>query len=275
MTATLADLVATFERLWPLSGADDWDAPGLVVGSPSSGVDRVLLSVDATVSVLGEASGFDLLLTHHPALLRGVNTLSSTTAKGMLVEKAIRQGTAIYAAHTNADIVQHGVSDTLAKALGLNAVRPLVITGDTETGASKGHGRFGFVEGDSTLGDLARRLAELLPATAQGVRVAGEYVKPVERVALCAGAGDAFLEAALEQQADVYITSDLRHHPVQEALESAAAMGRDFALIDISHWAAEWLWLEVAASQLRAAHPSVVFEVSDLRTDPWEFVITQ
>jgi putative NIF3 family GTP cyclohydrolase 1 type 2 len=104
------------------------------------------------------------------------------------------------------------------------------------------------------------------------VRVAGSYEQPVTTVALCAGAGDSLLSAPGVVAADVYLTSDLRHHPASEARERAR-LGRGPALIDISHWASEWLWLEVAAEQLRSALPGVAITVSELRTDPWDFAI--
>jgi putative NIF3 family GTP cyclohydrolase 1 type 2 len=118
-------------------------------------------------------------------------------------------------------------------------------------------------------------IARSLSATAGGVRVAGSAESLVSRVALCGGAGDAFLSAALEAEADVYVTSDLRHHPVQDALEQAQASSQQFSLVDISHWAAESLWLSVAAKQLADLVSDVKFVVSDLRTDPWEFAVTQ
>ena len=124
----------------------------------------------------------------------------------------------------------------------------------------------------TTLGTLARLIADLLPATAQGVRVAGEYEQPVSTVALCAGAGDSLLANPQVVAADVYLTSDLRHHPASEARERAR-LGRGPALIDVSHWASEWLWLDVAAEQLRSALPGVTITVSELRTDPWDFAI--
>ena len=75
-------------------------------------------------------------------------------------------------------------------------------------------------------------------------------------VALCAGAGDSLLANPEVVAADVYVTSDLRHHPASEARERAR-LGRGPALIDVSHWASEWLWLDVAAEQLRSALPGV------------------
>jgi putative NIF3 family GTP cyclohydrolase 1 type 2 len=73
---------------------------------------------------------------------------------------------------------------------------------------------------------------------------------------------------------DVYVTSDLRHHPAQEAKEAAQLSGGP-ALIDVSHWASEWLWLDAAAEELRTALPDVEVVVSERRTDPWDFMVVQ
>ena len=125
-----------------------------------------------------------------------------------------------------------------------------------------------------TLGEFAGQLAALLPATATGIRVSGAFDQLVETVALCGGAGDSLLEQPLVCSADVYVTSDLRHHPASESRENSLVAGGP-ALIDVSHWASEWLWLDTAAAELRAALPGVLVTVSDLRTDPWDFVVVQ
>lgn len=269
----LSQLIETFDKFWPVDGAESWDAPGLVVGSPSADIKRVLLSVDVTSELVSEAigEGFDLVLAHHPALLKGVNALASDTSKGNLIADAIRGNLAIFAAHTNADVVENGVSATLASLLGLRDARPLVAS----SSPAVGHGRIGVLPEPTSLGEFARFIANTLPATATGVRVAGSYDQLISKVALCGGAGDSFIADATSAGADVYVTADLRHHPTQEAREQAIADGSQMALIDVSHWASEWLWLDVAAQQLREAHPSIEFSVSTLRTDPWDFVVTQ
>ncbi len=273
MSVELSQLTAAFEEFWPLEGSDDWDAPGLVSGSLSQRVSRVLLSVDVTAEVLAEAQdgAFDLVFAHHPFLLKGVQSVAETNSKGALLTNAIRSNVAIYAAHTNADIVEAGVSDVIAKSFGLQGVRPLV------AGANKleGHGRVGNLASAVKLGDFARALAKILPATATGIRVAGDYDQLVQTVALCGGAGDSFITAAYEAGADVYVTSDLRHHPTQDARELSGISNKPFSLVDVSHWASEWLWLEVAAEQLSKRFSNVQFVVSHIRTDPWEFVVTQ
>jgi putative NIF3 family GTP cyclohydrolase 1 type 2 len=124
-----------------------------------------------------------------------------------------------------------------------------------------------------SLGDLAAVLNSVLPATATGVRVAGDFDREVQTVALCAGAGDSYLGLALDSGADVYITSDLRHHPAQEILELAKARSKSFALIDISHWAAEYLWLEQAKAELLPLLPSLIVELFEIRTDVFDFLM--
>lgn len=271
-SATVADVISVAQSLWPPSGAEDWDAIGLLSGDPASPVDKLHLTVDAVPEVVDEAVdlGAQLLLAHHPLLLRGVTAIAETGFKGSVLARLIRGGCALYAAHTNADVVETGTSAELAKRLGLLEVEPI----SALPGASTGIGRVGNLPEPMALGRLARLLAEILPPTASGVRVSGGYDQEITRVAVCAGAGDSYLDCEAVRTADVYVTSDLRHHPAS-AFRETAKLGNGPALIDISHWAAEWLWLDVAAEQLRSALPGVEVSVSDLRTDPWDFTIVQ
>ncbi|ROS46356.1 MULTISPECIES: Nif3-like dinuclear metal center hexameric protein [unclassified Curtobacterium] len=266
---TLRELQAVIEDLWPAAGAESWDAVGLVAGDPDATVEHVHLAVDAVPATAREAVelGAGLLLTHHPLLLRGVTTIAESTYKGSVLATLVRGGSALIAAHTNADVVTTGTSAVLADRIGLTDQRPLDAGADPATGI----GRAGVLAEGMTLGALARKLVDLLPPTATGVRVSGDFDQPVRTVALCAGAGDSLLGHPAVLAADVYITSDLRHHPASEFREQAL-LGGGPALIDTSHWATEWLWLDVAAAQLRQA-AGVRVTVSDLRTDPWDFAV--
>jgi dinuclear metal center YbgI/SA1388 family protein len=272
MSYTVADVNAVVERLWPLSGAEPWDAPGLLSGDPKADVSRILLSVDVVSEVVAEAveQRSDLVIAHHPLLLRGVTSIAEDRYKGAVLASLIRGGCALIAAHTNADVVETGTSAVLADRLGLLKIAPITV-GETE---SRGIGRTGELPEPVTLGRLARLLADLLPATASGIRVSGDYDRPVQSIAVCGGAGDSFLSEPAVLASDVYITSDLRHHPASEARENAKLCGGP-ALIDVSHWASEWLWLDTAASELRVALPGVSISVSETRTDPWDFSIVQ
>jgi dinuclear metal center YbgI/SA1388 family protein len=134
----------------------------------------------------------------------------------------------------------------------------------------RGGGRIGELADPLPLRAFADLVARTLPATAQGVRVAGDPDREVRRVAVCGGSGDSMLGAATAAGADVYLTSDLRHHRASEHLEEGGC-----ALVDVAHWAAEWMWLPQAARLLEqdaaAAGFALSTTVSTTVTDPWTF----
>ena len=270
MTTTLAEVRRVTEHLWPAHTAEPWDRVGLVSGDPQEPVQRILFAVDAVAATVNEAIewGADVLVTHHPLLLRGVHSVAGDTAKGALLTRLIRANCALIAAHTNADIPPGGVSDALAQAFGLEQAQPIVPGERPESGL----GRVGDLREPCTLAAFAERIAATLPETVSGVRVAGDPLRQIARVALLGGAGDSLLDDPLVRGADVYVTSDLRHHPAQESLELSAVTGGP-ALIDVSHWAAESLWLSAAAKRIAAELPGVECRVSTLRTDPWTFQV--
>ncbi len=273
---SLADVLVAVEELWPESLSEEWDAVGLVTGRPSQPVRRILFSVDPVLEVIEEAAAWeaDLVIAHHPLLLRGVTSVAANTPKGRAVHRLIESGIALLTVHTNGDSAVGGVSDVLADALGLDPVEPL--TKAANGLPEEGIGRVGDLPEITSLGDLAGRLFGVLPAVAGGVRVSGDRDGLVRRVAVCGGAGDTLFDAVRESGADVYVTADLRHHPASEARESSAD-GRPY-LVDVSHFASEWLWLPAAAAALdnvlKDQGHTVDIRVSTINTDPWDFILT-
>lgn len=126
-TTTVGAVVDVLERHYPPQWAESWDSVGLAVGDPTAKVDTVLLAVDPVGPVLAEAValGAGLVVTHHPLLLSGVDSVARVGGKGTLVHDAIRAGVAFFNAHTNADVAPDGVNQALADALGLQDARPL------------------------------------------------------------------------------------------------------------------------------------------------------
>lgn len=133
----------------------------------------------------------------------------------------------------------------------------------------RGTGRIGRLPEPMSLRDFADRVATALPHTTVGARVSGDLNASISTVALVGGAGDFMLDAARAAGADVFVTSDLRHHPASELREYVDAP----ALVDVPHWAAEWTWLPRAAQELAhclaAGGWDVTCDVSRICTDPW------
>ncbi|MEU5882295.1 Nif3-like dinuclear metal center hexameric protein [Spirillospora sp. NPDC047279] len=259
----LSEVIAVLEEFYPPAWAESWDAVGLVCGDPDQEASRVLFAVDPVAAVVDEARewGADLIVTHHPLLLRGVSSVAATTPKGRLIHRMITSGMALHTAHTNADVADPGVSDALARAVGLTGpLRPMVPSADDP---ARGLGRIGELDAPVTLAEFTARAAAGLPATAQGVRAAGDPDRPVRTVAVCGGAGDSLLDTARAAGVDVYLTADLRHHPASEFAEYDGP-----ALVDAAHWATEWPWLADAERRL-ALKLDVTTRVSTLVTDAW------
>jgi len=264
-------VVLALDRLYPPSTAADWDAVGPVCGDPGVPVSTVLLAIDPVHPVVDEAVaiGAQLLVTHHPLFLRGTSTVYGGTSKGRVVQRLLAAGCGLYVAHTNADDAPRGVNAALARILGLTDVQPLVPRPDGPPGT--GSGRLGELSMPTTLGIFAARVADALPTTPVGIRVAGELDRPVRRVAVCGGAGDSLLDQAVAAGADVFVTADLRHHYSSEHLAAGGP-----ALIDPGHWASEWPWLPDAAGDLRLALADTVeVQVSHIVTDPWTALVTR
>jgi dinuclear metal center YbgI/SA1388 family protein len=300
---TLAEVVAILDAAYDPRWAESWDAVGLVCGDPAAEVHKVLFAVDPVDTVIDEAIGWgaDLLVTHHPLLLKPVHGVAATSFKGRSVHRLITNGVALLTAHTNADVANPGVSDALARALDLSVIGPILAApsegaasgASGASGGSVGHGsrsgrglgRFGVLPEPESLRAFAQRVALALPPTSGGVRVAGDPERAIRLVAVCGGAGDGreLLSAVRAAGADAYVTADLRHHPASEAIEAGdfGGAGTGPALVDVAHWASEWPWLSDAAALLTAGlgeslgadggpqRGTVEIRVSQLVTDPW------
>ena len=113
--------------------------------------------------------------------------------------------------------------------------------------------------------DFAALVGAVLPATPSGVRF-GRRPRPRRTTG-----GGVWRSRRLpprrarDGDADVYVTSDLRHHLASEFLEKGGP-----ALVDVPHWAAEWTWLPVVGARLaEALGDTVEARVSRIVTDPW------
>lgn len=366
---TVQTVVDALETAYPPALAESWDQVGLICGDPEAQVSKVAFALDCTQEVAERAvaAGAQLLVVHHPLLLRGVHSVAANTPKGKVIHTLLAGGCALFAAHTNADSARPGVSDKLAELVGITPGRPIKpvrldaldrwgvhvpapaadalktalfaagageigdyrecafsfegtgeftpveganptdgavgthYTGDeirvefvaragdrrriveklrdvhpyeepafdvvqmadtSDLDKATGLGRIGELPEPMTLREFTQQVANALPETAWGVRAAGDPEQIVRKVAVSSGSGDSFLADVSKLGVDVYVTSDLRHHPVDEHLRAGGP-----AVIDTAHWASEFPWTEQAESIV--APLGVDTEILRIRTDPW------
>lgn len=270
--ANLSQVVKVLEKLYPLRYAEEWDEPGLIVGDPFTPVHKIYCAVDPTEAIVEEALewGADLLVTHHPLFFRSVHSVSGMGFRGEIVNRLIHGHCGLWVGHTNADAAHRGVSEALADGLGLVEQAPLVPIDDPSSEYPVGLGRVGNLPQAMSLEALAHSVADVVPPTGRGIDIAGDLSMQVTRVAVLGGSGDSMFDEVRASHADVYVTSDLRHHPVldarQQALreaqlriaddaadEGAAAAVAWPAFINTPHYASEKVWFTYALEDIPAA----------------------
>lgn len=230
----IADILRIVGRLVPETLAEDWDNVGLQAGSVEWPARGILLALDADLSVLEKAKEVDanVIITHHPLIFTPLKRLNLDTPVGRVLERAVVDRIVIYSAHTNLDIVEGGVNDTLADRIGLLNKRPLASIG-----------RVGELAAPETIG----RIAEKIKAdfSIPHVTTVGSRDKLIKTVAVCGGSGGSLVQDAAESGADLLITGDVKYH----AAKDSEACG--LSVIDMGHFASESSVLPVLASLIK------------------------
>ena len=238
-------IMNALERIAPRRLAEDWDNPGLLVGSYAQKVERVLVALDVDDAVTAEAieRRADMIVAHHPAIFRGIKQLRTDLPLGRRLAALLTHNIAVAAAHTNLDVTHGGVNDVLAAQIGLEKLSSFVITSQ-ESGVTESIGRVGVLPAPTSIEDFARAVKERLCIS--HVRLAAAAARPVRRVAVCGGAGADFIDNAVRLGADVYVTGDVKYHDAQRAVEQG------MHIIDAGHFGTEVPVLPVLAEHLRA-----------------------
>ncbi len=127
MFASVADIIKAMESIAPSNLAQEWDNVGLQVGRKNWTVKKIWVSLDPTLDVVTNAcqNDVDLLITHHPLIFKPLRSIDFDTSTGTIIRMAGQRKMAIFASHTNLDIVAKGLNDVLAEAIGLKKLKVL------------------------------------------------------------------------------------------------------------------------------------------------------
>jgi dinuclear metal center YbgI/SA1388 family protein len=232
VTPTVSEIWKCLTGWAPSELAESWDNVGLQAGFPDAPVSRVFVALDPTEEVLAEAVSrrAQMVITHHPLLLRPIRSLDMSRNTPRLLAGFLRSDIALLAGHTNLDCAKGGVSDLLAEALALSDIKPLLASEKGKPG--EGLGRIGGLPHGRRLSEIAAEISGLL--SAPSLLLVGNPDYTVETVALCGGAGSDLWPASVEAGADLYVSSEIKHHIAREAEQTGKA------IIDAGHFYTEW-----------------------------------
>lgn len=255
----VSDIIDAMERLAPPALAENWDNVGLMTGDRDQRVTTVFVCLDVTSDNVRRAAecGADLIISHHPLIFTPLRRIVEQDITGSILRNLIRNDISVYSAHTNLDHADGGMNDALAARLDLTEVRRFSESECVdETGAPLLNiGRVGTLSAPMEMADFADMVRDSLGC--RSLRYVGAPEDIVKTVAVCSGAGGDGIYSAYHAGADVYVTSDIRHHEAQLAFELG------INLIDAGHFETEHIVCALLASYLESAFPELNVIPSD------------
>lgn len=199
-----------------------YDNSGIIIDSGND-VSGALFSLDLSSKAVAAAieKGFNLIVTHHPAIYGGVSRINFNDP----IAKCLKNGISVISMHLNFDAAPEGIDYFLMRGLGGERAE---ISAPVEGG---GYGRVYAVE-DISFGEYFKKVKAAFSERALGY---GDSSRKVKKVASFCGAGfdDHNMAFALSRGADVFVSSDLKHHEIAGLLE------KGINVIHLTHYSAE------------------------------------
>ena len=261
------EIFDAIEQLAPLRFQEDYDNAGVQVGDPDAEITGVLLCTDVTPAVLQEAisRGFNVVISHHPLIFRGLKKIAGRTQVERMVATAIKHDITVYSAHTNMDNTPaDGVSFKMAEKLGLTDVEVLDAHPDACQGTQVcyGSGVVGTIK-PVKVADLLHRVRDIFRVGA--IRYSGNPDAVITRVALCGGAGSFLIEKAIAAGADIFLTGDMKYHDF---------MGHEHEIVlaDMGHYESEQFTKEIFYDIIQKKSPNFAAAFAQEERNPINYI---
>lgn len=238
------DVYNAINTLAPFSLAEEWDNCGLLIGSLEMDCSTAVVCLDVTNEVINQAieNKAELIISHHPVIFDPIKSIGFESK----IVKLIKNNISVISAHTNLDIAQNGVNDTLCEKLGLKINESF----------AEGFGRICTLEKETNAEDLARMVKEKLDSKELTFINAKNTIN---KVAICSGSGSSLVQEVIDKKADAYITGELKHNVMLELYEE------NISVIMAGHFSTEVVIAPALAKKLNELLPEITF-VSAIET---------
>ena len=261
---TVKDILNCITEVAPLQWQESYDNAGLQVGDLNAEARKALICLDITEEVVDEAvaKNCNLIVSHHPLIFRGLKHLTPETYIERAVMKAVKHDIAMISMHTNLDNSYLGVSRVLAERLGLNNLQ-LLQPSELEP-EQCGAGMIGELATPMDEVDFLELVAKTIGSPC--LRHSALTGRKIQKVALCGGAGVPFMQDALRQKADAYITADIKYHDffIPEG---------NILLVDGGHFETEQFTKELLCELIRKKFPTFAAEIAETKTNSVHYFV--
>ena len=272
----IKQVLEALERFAPLPLQESWDNAGLQIGLTEAEVSGALLCLDVTEAVVDEAirRGCNLIVSHHPLLFRGLKQVADMNDVQRTVRRAIKEDICVVSMHTNLDNAQDGVNFKIAEKL-----TPLPAPPRKERGETPPLTPPRVERGIKGMGDEQKpgQWVMLTLEAPMESRTFVEYVKdrmeaqcamcnellhrPIQKVAICGGAGDFLLDEVIAAGADAFVTGEMHYHQY-------FGHEQEIQICVIGHYESEHFTTEVLRDVIERGCPGVRCCIAETNTNP-------
>jgi dinuclear metal center YbgI/SA1388 family protein len=255
----IRQVLDALEQFAPLPLQESWDNAGLQLGLTEADVSGALLCLDVNEQIVDEAlrKGCNLIVSHHPLLFRGLKQISGADYVQRCVIKALKNDIVIVSMHTNMDNAQNGVNWKIAERLGLQQCQFFAQkqVGDIEAGS----GVVGVLPQPMAADDFVLMVKKQFDV--ECAQCNELLRRPIQKVALCGGAGDFLLPDAVSLGADAFITGEMHYHQY-------FGYEQRIQICVIGHYQSEQFTSEIFRDIINKECPDVRIEIAETCTNP-------
>lgn len=248
---TVKDIFNFTESFAPVSISAGFDNCGILVGDKNQKVTKVILALDITNDVVKEAKekGAELIISHHPVIFSPLKKVE----KDSVVYNLVKNDITALCLHTNLDLSPvMGVNTSLAKALDMENCS---FVEDT-------YAYIGELKESMTSKEFALLAKEKLGCN--GIKYTDK--DSVKKICVSSGAGAEEILTAIDNNCDLFLTGEMKHHLYIEAIE------KGIAVVEVGHFRSEDIVINPLKEMLKEKFPDIDFQKTSTVIDNVKYI---
>ena len=202
---TVNELSRYMNQRIPRELSCSWDNDGLMCCPDGTReVKKALFTMDVTPEAIEHAieGGYDVIISHHPLIFKGVKTVSGDLGIPARIIKLIKNDISVLSYHTRFDAVDGGVNDALAELFELCDVEKIQCDGIELM-------RVGELPCELDIEHFVAMVCAKLGC--EHLNFASNSGK-VRRLAVVGGGGGSYIRDAAASGADTYLSGEIGYH---------------------------------------------------------------
>ncbi len=203
------NLLKLIDDLLPPETAMAGDKLGLQIQGDENDLRKFLITMEITTEVIEEAKalGTDCIITFHPLIFHPLQNITNQDRVGLLAKKIISSNLTIISIHTNFDSYENGTSKVLSDKLGFISKGFLV---HDKIFADTGMGLIAEPQKPLSPNELIETVSSVCGSPVRFNEIGSDRL--ISRIAIVGGSGSSFIDDALNNDVDAFITSDISYH---------------------------------------------------------------